>query len=201
MTERRYIFVEEVGMEVPVQGIGPRIRDLRKKRKLTQPQLASLVGVGADTVSKHERGDMGVSAQTLFAYAQALETTADFLAGDSPDLGSGRPGPKPGLRPVSKGTRGVPMALAMLLNDGRCNPITDDEMTHLSRHLDDGNSPELDDLEIHLLAHRAERDRTEDAVQAFRNAVRRARGGPPRSPNAPTKQLPAKTPGRRPATV
>lgn len=184
-------------MEVPVQGIGTRIRDRRKALKMTQRHLAEAIGVGSDTVSKHERGEMGVSADTLFAYAKALETTAEFLAGDA-EPGSSRPGPKPALRVVPRSARAVPMALAQLLNDGRCNPITDDEMAHLSRHLDDGNSTELADLEIHLLAHRAERDRTEDAVQAFRNAVRRARG---LAPKPTTKRLPAKSHAKKPVTV
>jgi transcriptional regulator with XRE-family HTH domain len=165
-------------MEVPVQGIGTRIRDRRKKVGLTQRQLSDLIGVGSDTVSKHERGDMGVSAETLFAYAKALETTAQYLAGDAPDGAGGatRPGPKAtALRAVPTAGRAVPMALARLLNDGRCNPISDEEMAHLTRHLDEGNSAELVDLEIHLLAHRAERDRTEDALAKFRAAISRAR--------------------------
>lgn len=171
-------------MEVVVEGFGTRLRNRRLELKLTQKQLGNRAGLDSDIVSKHERG-MGVSTEALSAYAQALETTMEYLSGATSDPKPRAAGSKVALRSVSKAIESIPKPLAQLLNDGRCNPLTDEEMAHLSRHLDDGNSPELDDLEVHLLAHRAERDRTEEAVQNFRNAVRRARGGPARPPTKP----------------
>lgn len=178
-------------MELVVQGIGTRIRERRRELKLTQRQVADRVGIGADVVSKHERGDLGVSAQTLFAYATVLETSADYLAGEADQPRRGATGKAVQRVTPPRGSDGIPKPLAKLLNDGRCNPLSDEEMAHLARHLDDGNSPELDDLEIHLLAYRAERDRTEDAISRFRTAVSRARKA--RKMAAPEPQAAAKT--------
>lgn len=162
-------------MEVVVEGFGTRLRARRKELKLTQIELANKVGTGSDVVSKHERGELGVSTKTLFAYAEALETTAEYLAGTSGD--SRRPGKSSVVRAARP--LGVPAALARLLNDGRCNPLNEDEMAHMTRYLDDANSTELDDLEIHLLAYRAERDRTKKAIEAFQRAIDRANKGTP----------------------
>jgi len=151
--------------------IGARIRARRKALKLTQDQLGDLVGIPGDVVSKHERGELGVGAKRLLAYARALETTAEWLSGDAGE--PQKPGPKPGqLRAVSGG---VPRALVALLNDGRCNPVTEPEIDYLTRYLEEGRSQELIDLEIHLLAHRAEREQTDEAVMAFHAAIKRKR--------------------------
>ena len=174
-------------MEVVVQGFGSRLREMRVKRKLTQRQLADRIGVGQDVVSRHERGSMGVSAETLVAYADVLETTSDYLAGEAGESRRGATG-KAAVRAVPpRPSSSFPKPLALLLNDGRCNPLTEDEMSALTRYLDDGQSAELDDLEIHLLAYRAERSLADDDAQKFRAAVARKRKAlKQRQPDAPS---------------
>lgn len=154
-------------MEVAVEGIGNRIRDRRKALGMTQQQLATKVGVGQDVVSKQEKNRMGVGAETLIQYAKVLETSVDWLAGEMTSA------PNNDQTGRSAPTQ-VPIALARFLSDGRCNPITDEELAHLTKHLAEGNSAEPIDLEIHLLAYRAERERTEEALVRFRNAVMRS---------------------------
>lgn len=156
-----------------MESVHDRLKKQRQKRKLTQRQVAEAIGLGQDSVSKHESGKMGVAVETYRAYARLYGVTVDYLAGDAietPALASGAPW-------VTR-EFGVPMAVARLLSSGRCNPVDDAEIAHLSKHISEGNSAELDDLEIHLLAYRAERDRTEEALQRFSAAIRRASGTP-----------------------
>lgn len=166
-------------MELTVEGIGNRIKERRKALGLTQRALADMVGIGSDVVSKHEHERLGVGSDTLMAYAKALKTSAEALAGDaSPSVfisHSANTNVMALRNAQAHGLSQVPMELARFLSDGRCNPITDEEIAHLTRHVADGNSTELTDLEIHLLAYRAERDRTDESVVKFRAAVQRAR--------------------------
>lgn len=146
---------------------GARLRAHRDRLKLTQRQVADRVGTVTDVVSRHERGG-GMETDTLMKYASLYGVSADSLAGESARL-------SPASLPANAPSNTIPLALARLLTDGRCNPLTDAELQHMIRHLAAGESPELDDLEIHLLGHRAERDRTDTALDAFRAAVRRVR--------------------------
>lgn len=59
-------------------GAGTRVRDLRKIKKLTQPQLAELVGVNQSTLSDIERGS-GFSAEILMKLADHLDAPADYI--------------------------------------------------------------------------------------------------------------------------
>lgn len=49
-----------------VQLIGPRIRKMRKERKLTQTELASRIGIQQSDLSRMEKGEYRVSLDTLF---------------------------------------------------------------------------------------------------------------------------------------
>ncbi len=49
-----------------VQLVGPKIRQLRKERKLTQTELASRIGVQQSDLSRMEKGEYRVSLDTLF---------------------------------------------------------------------------------------------------------------------------------------
>lgn len=49
-----------------VQLVGPRIRKLRKERKLTQTELASRIGIQQSDLSRMEKGEYRVSLDTLF---------------------------------------------------------------------------------------------------------------------------------------
>lgn len=58
--------------------IGQRVRELRKGKGLTQPQLAKQIGIDQSTLSDIERG-AGFSADTLMGLAKALVVSADHL--------------------------------------------------------------------------------------------------------------------------
>jgi transcriptional regulator with XRE-family HTH domain len=146
---------------------GARLKGHRERLGLTQREVADRIGKVSEVVSRHERG-LGMETDTLLSYAQLYGVTADSLAGDIAPL------PSPTL-PASQPANAIPLSLARFLSDGRCNPLTDAELQHMIRHVAEGNSTELDDLEIHLLGHRAERDKTDAALDAFRAAVRRVR--------------------------
>lgn len=49
-----------------VQLIGPKIRKMRKERKLTQTDLASRIGIQQSDLSRMEKGEYRVSLDTLF---------------------------------------------------------------------------------------------------------------------------------------
>ena len=49
-----------------VQLIGPRIRKMRKERKLTQTDLATRIGIQQSDLSRMEKGEYRVSLDTLF---------------------------------------------------------------------------------------------------------------------------------------
>lgn len=60
---------------------GNRLRQLRKDRKLTQQQLAELIGVKNGVISFYELGDRIPSPEVLRKLALALHVTADYLLG------------------------------------------------------------------------------------------------------------------------
>ena len=59
--------------------IGPRIRELRKARKMTQELLASLVGVATPQISRWEQGTNGVPVSRLDRIAAALSVPTALL--------------------------------------------------------------------------------------------------------------------------
>ncbi len=60
---------------------GNRLRQLRKDRKLTQQQLADLIGVKNSVISFYEVGERTPSPDVLRKMALALHVTADYLLG------------------------------------------------------------------------------------------------------------------------
>jgi transcriptional regulator with XRE-family HTH domain len=59
--------------------VGERIREYRKKRKLTQKELGKLIECDAGTISLYERGKFNPAAHIIIALADALEITTDEL--------------------------------------------------------------------------------------------------------------------------
>lgn len=59
--------------------IGETILRLRKKKKITQEQLAFMVGVSAGAVSKWENGNSMPDISLLASLARALNTSLDNL--------------------------------------------------------------------------------------------------------------------------
>ncbi|MBL8600327.1 MAG: helix-turn-helix transcriptional regulator [Myxococcales bacterium] len=67
---------------------GDRVSQLRKAKGLSQQQLAQQAGVAQSTYSRIERGESVQSySKTLRSIALALDTTEEYLAGESDDPG------------------------------------------------------------------------------------------------------------------
>lgn len=60
---------------------GRNLRDVRKARRLTQQELATLVGVSKTTISGWETGANLPASQTLILLAKTLHTSIDYLVG------------------------------------------------------------------------------------------------------------------------
>jgi len=64
--------------------LGERIRGLRRRRGLTQADLATEVGVTFQQIQKYERGANRVSASMLGKIARALESSMADLFDETP---------------------------------------------------------------------------------------------------------------------
>ena len=60
---------------------GDRLRKLRKERKLTQKELATLIGVKNSVISFYEVGDRMPSLEALIKLSKALRISTDVLLG------------------------------------------------------------------------------------------------------------------------
>ena len=58
-----------------------RLRELRKKRGLSQRTLAELLGVSQQTYSRYERGRWRLSVQAAVTLARLYHVSVDYLAG------------------------------------------------------------------------------------------------------------------------
>lgn len=62
---------------------GEKLREMRTKKGLTQVQLAKLIGVSRDLYNKYERAGTRPSHETLVLLARALDTSVDYLIGNT----------------------------------------------------------------------------------------------------------------------
>jgi len=58
---------------------GDRLKQARTKKKISQQELARLVGVHYTNIGRYERGEADPSTNVLNKIAQALEVTPDYL--------------------------------------------------------------------------------------------------------------------------
>jgi transcriptional regulator with XRE-family HTH domain len=72
--------------------VGAALRAYRMRRELSQSALARLAGVSPSAISQVERGERGLSLETLLALARKLNITLDELLGGevTPDYRIGR---------------------------------------------------------------------------------------------------------------
>jgi len=70
------------------QIVGERIVLLRRRRGLTQPELAHRAKMGITTLNRIENAHNSPSIEKVVALARELGTSADFLLGLSDDPGS-----------------------------------------------------------------------------------------------------------------
>ncbi len=66
-------------------GIGGRIKDLRTKKKLTQSDLAKMVGLTYVQIGRYETEKSNPSSDILQKLAHVLDTTSDFLMNGASD--------------------------------------------------------------------------------------------------------------------
>lgn len=59
--------------------LGDKVKFLRKKMKITQQSLATIIGVSQSTIGMIEGNKQGASNDTLIKLANALNTTVDYL--------------------------------------------------------------------------------------------------------------------------
>jgi transcriptional regulator with XRE-family HTH domain len=66
--------------------LGERILILRRRRGMTQRELAAAVGLNTNTIARVERGEVkDLIGQSIANLARVLETTTDFLLGAAED--------------------------------------------------------------------------------------------------------------------
>lgn len=67
--------------------IGKRIKDLRKKRKLTQAELSDSINIGQSTLANFENGKRTIPVDIVIQLAQFFNVSTDYLLGlsNSPD--------------------------------------------------------------------------------------------------------------------
>jgi transcriptional regulator with XRE-family HTH domain len=63
------------------QELGKRIAAIRKRRGITQVQLAQIIGIGQTLISSYEVGRITLSAEMLFRLAKALKVSSDEILG------------------------------------------------------------------------------------------------------------------------
>jgi len=64
---------------------GTRMRERRKKKRLSMEKLGKLLGVATSTVAGYESGFRNPSLETLAAIATHLDVTTDYLLGLTDD--------------------------------------------------------------------------------------------------------------------
>lgn len=65
--------------EIDYAKMGQKIKNIRRERKLTQDQLAEMVGCNTSHISNVENSHTKVSLNVLLAIANALNTSIDYL--------------------------------------------------------------------------------------------------------------------------
>ncbi|MEQ8627763.1 helix-turn-helix transcriptional regulator [Ekhidna sp.] len=65
---------------------GERLLQARKERKVSQEELAKILGVHAPIIGRYERGEVKPSIEVATKIADALGTSLDYLTGLSDHL-------------------------------------------------------------------------------------------------------------------
>jgi len=62
---------------------GDRLAEVRKRKKMSQEELAKAIGVHAPVIGRYERGEVKPSIEVATKLAYALEVSLDYLAGNT----------------------------------------------------------------------------------------------------------------------
>ena len=101
--------------------LGERILLLRRRKRLTQEELAAQSGVNKMTIWRLEHGAIhDVKGQVLGKMAVALETTADYLLGLREDE---QPGPQIATRQPALGAQPTPKPTAKSQRNRKTAPV------------------------------------------------------------------------------
>lgn len=65
--------------EISNRVIGKVLRDLRTKTGLEQDDLADILSTSQSKISKLESGEQSLKVKEIFAYAEALGTTPEYI--------------------------------------------------------------------------------------------------------------------------
>ena len=65
--------------------LGDKIKKYRENKKMTQNDIANILGVSAGTVSKYESGDLEPSIESLKRLSELFEISMDELLADDKD--------------------------------------------------------------------------------------------------------------------
>jgi transcriptional regulator with XRE-family HTH domain len=87
-------------LEVALNGVGPRLRDLRQQREITLSRLSETTGISVSTLSRLESGARRPTLELLLPLARAYQVSLDELV-DAPETGD----PRVRARPISRGGR------------------------------------------------------------------------------------------------
>ena len=87
--------------------VGERVLLLRRRAKLSQPELADLADMSVTTLNRVENAHQSLYMEKIAALAMALGTTADYLLGlsDDPGKASERPAQEATAQPPTKRQR------------------------------------------------------------------------------------------------
>lgn len=99
--------------------LGEKITDLRKKRGLSQEDLAITLGVSRQAVSKWEVGDATPDTEKVVALAEYFDVTTDWLLRDLAPQQSSSGGKDAHMSPA-QARAGAPLLLCMTLGGSAC---------------------------------------------------------------------------------
>ena len=63
---------------------GDKLRELRRRKKWSQDELGSKVGIHGRHIGKYENGQVMPNAETLIKIAKVFDVSVDYLLFDSP---------------------------------------------------------------------------------------------------------------------
>ena len=84
-------------LDVVLDAVAPRLRDLRSRRQLTLAEVAGATGIGVSTLSRLESGKRRPSLDLLLPLARVYQVPLDDLVG-APNSGDPRIHPRPQRR-------------------------------------------------------------------------------------------------------
>ena len=72
-----------------VRGLGERLQEQRQKLKLSQKEVATIIGISPSIMSNYENGERTPSIENLMALANLYHCSTDYLLGLEKDTTSG----------------------------------------------------------------------------------------------------------------